>query len=417
MRAPQQRVSVPREIWILVCAALLIALGFGLVAPVLPQYALSFDVGVAAASAIVTVFALTRLSFAPVTGPLMARFGERRTYVLGLTITAVSSLLCGFAGSYTELMIWRGLGGIGSVTFTVASMGLMVRLSPPEARGRMSALYGSAFVLGNICGPLLGSVLSGFGFRVPFFIYAAMLFCALTVVLVFLRGIDGGRDLDRDAEGSPGRPGDPGRLGSRSRRAVDDRPQYTFGEAIADPVYRGLLATGFANGWSNWGVRISLVPLLAAATPSLGVAMAGPALTVYAIGTAVAQQFSGRFVDAVGRRPVMMTGLLLSGVSTLVFGWATALPVFLALSGLAGVAAALIQPAMQAMAADLIGADRNGGSALSGYSMAGDLGAITGTLGAGIVAQTLGFGWAFFATGLVLILATLPWLRLRGIAT
>lgn len=393
MRAPQQRVAVPREIWILVCAALLIALGFGLVAPVLPQYALSFDVGVAAASAIVTVFALTRLSFAPVTGPLMARFGERRTYVLGLTITAVSSLLCGVSGSYTELMIWRGLGGIGSVTFTVASMGLMVRLSPPEARGRMSALYGSAFVLGNICGPLLGSLLVGFGFRVPFFIYAGMLFCALTVVLIFLRGLDGPRETR------------------------DERPRFTFGEAIADPVYRALLATAFANGWSNWGVRISLVPLLAAAAPTLGVAVAGPALTAYAIGTAVAQQFSGRFVDALGRRPVMMTGLLLSGASTLVFGWATALPVFLVLSTLGGVAAALIQPAMQAMVADLIGTDRNGGSALSGYSMSADLGAITGTLGAGIVAQTLGFGWAFFATGVVLFLAALPWFRLRRVAT
>ena len=37
---------IPREIWILVSAAFIIALGFGLIAPILPQYARSFDVGV-----------------------------------------------------------------------------------------------------------------------------------------------------------------------------------------------------------------------------------------------------------------------------------------------------------------------------------------------------------------------------------
>ncbi|WP_300078922.1 MFS transporter, partial [Propioniciclava sp.] len=116
---PVSRAQIPKEIWVLVAAALLIALGFGLVAPVLPQYAASFDVGVAAASAIVTVFAVTRLAFAPATGPLMARFGERWTYVAGLFVVALSSLGCAFAQGYWDLLFWRGLGGLGSVTFTV----------------------------------------------------------------------------------------------------------------------------------------------------------------------------------------------------------------------------------------------------------------------------------------------------------
>ena len=46
-------------------AALMIALGFGLVSPVLPQFARSFDVTIAAASFVVSAFALARLVFAP----------------------------------------------------------------------------------------------------------------------------------------------------------------------------------------------------------------------------------------------------------------------------------------------------------------------------------------------------------------
>ncbi len=390
---PVSRAQIPKEIWVLVAAALLIALGFGLVAPVLPQYAASFDVGVAAASAIVTVFAVTRLAFAPATGPLMARFGERWTYVAGLFVVALSSLGCAFAQGYWDLLFWRGLGGLGSVTFTVASMGLMVRLAPPAARGRTSGLYGSAFLLGNITGPILGSLLAGFGFRIPFLIYAAMLFAAITVVLVFLRGA-GGREISEDA-----------------------RPRFLLADALRNPVYKALLVTGFANGWTNFGVRISLIPLMAAAVPTIGVAMSGMALTVYALANAIAQQFSGRFVDALGRRPVLMLGLLVSGLANLVFGWSTTVPLYLGLSAVAGVGASMIMPAMQAQMGDLIGADRNGGSALSTYSMAGDLGSIGGTLLAGLIAQFLGFGWAFVATGSVLLLSTVPWIVLgrRGV--
>ena len=51
------RPPIPREIRVLIAAAFVIAIGFGLVAPVLPAYARSFDVGVAAASVIVSAFA------------------------------------------------------------------------------------------------------------------------------------------------------------------------------------------------------------------------------------------------------------------------------------------------------------------------------------------------------------------------
>ena len=381
------REPIPREIWVLVAAALLIALGFGLIAPVLPQFAASFDVGYGAASAIVTVFALARMLFAPGAGALIARFGERWMYIAGLAGVAASSFLCAAAQGYWDLLVWRGLGGIGSVTFSVASMGLLVRLSPVQARGRMSALYGSAFLIGNICGPILGSFLVGFGYRLALFIYGVSVSIAILVVVLFLR--------------------DP----AAAESSDDARPRVTLHEVWQLPHYRALLASGFANGWSTFGVRIALVPLMASALPTLGAPMAGFALTLFAIGNVIGQQFTGRMVDAVGRRPVLMTGLLISGFSTLVFGWAEMLPVFVGLSLVGGVGASMIQPASQAMMADIIGSNRNGGQALSVFSMAGDLGAIVGTLLAGFIADAFGFGWAFFLTRAPLLLSIIPWYR------
>lgn len=390
--APATRVPVPREIWVLVTAAFVIALGFGIIAPILPQYAASFDVGVAAASAIVTVFALARMVFAPAAGSLISRLGERWMYIAGLAVVAASSFLCAVAVGYWDLLLWRGLGGLGSVTFTVSSMGLIVRLAPPTARGRTSALYGSAFLLGNIIGPILGTFLAVLGYRVAFAIYGGTVVVALLVVLVFLR--------------EP--PKDP---------AVQDvRPRMVLSEAMALPDYRALLVSGFANGWATFGVRIALVPLMAAHVPTIGAPMAGIALTLMAVGNVIAQQLTGRMVDALGRRPVLMVGLLVTGLTTLVFGWAVSLPVFLGLSLLTGVGASMIQPASQAMLADIIGSDRNGGQALSTFSMSTDLGSIAGTLLAGLIADVFGFGWAFFITGCMVLLAIGPWWRLRASA-
>jgi DHA1 family multidrug resistance protein-like MFS transporter len=91
------REQLPRDIKVMLAAAFLIALGFGLVAPVLPQFATTFDVGATAAAVIVSIFAFMRLVFAPAGGALIGRLGERPVYVAGLLIVAASTAACAFA--------------------------------------------------------------------------------------------------------------------------------------------------------------------------------------------------------------------------------------------------------------------------------------------------------------------------------
>lgn len=381
---------IPGEIWVLVAAAVTIALGYGIIAPVLPQFAQSFDVGLTAASGIVAAFSVMRLVFAPASGRLIQRFGERRMYLIGLSMVALSTALVAFAQNYVQALIFRGLGGIGSVTFTVAATGLIVRLSPPAMRGRTASLYSTAFLLGNICGPILGAALLGFGYRVIFLSYAFALVAAVLVVAVFLR------EKQNAATG-----------------AGDERPIMPLAQAWASPAYRATIVATMANGWTNFGVRVALLPLMAAALPTLGAALAGIALTLFALANALAQQLTGRLVDARGRRPMVVLGLALSGAATLGFGWATEPAPFLALTALAGVGAAFLGPALQATLGDVIGTERRGGPAIAASSMAADVGSIAGTLLTGLLADTLGFGPAFAVTGMVMFAALVPWLRIR----
>lgn len=377
---------LPSDIRVMLVAAFLIALGFGLVAPVLPQFATTFGVDATAAAVIVSIFAFMRLVFAPVGGLLIGRLGERPIYVAGLLIVAASTAACAFAQDYWQLLIFRGLGGVGSVMFTVASMALVIRLAPPKSRGRVSGAYAGAFLIGNVCGPVLGGLLAGFGLRVPFLAYAAALVVAAVVVQTRLSHVPAGQ------------------------RSKDGKlPELTFTEALQLGPYRAVLASSFANGWATFGVRMATVPLFATAALGAGAGAAGLALAVFAAGNAVALTFSGRLTDSIGRKPLILAGLVVTGLATGSIGLTHTLPWFLAASILAGVGAGMLGPAQQAATADIIGQDRSGGRALAAFQMTSDIGAIVGPILTGIVAVQLGYGWAFGITGGVLLLGALCW--------
>ncbi|KGN34162.1 MFS transporter permease [Knoellia sinensis KCTC 19936] len=388
--APVERARIPREIWVLVASAFVIALGFGLITPVLPQFAQSFGVGATASAIVVSAFAFFRLIFAPAGGSLIVRLGERPIYLAGLLIVAASTAATAFASTYWQLLVFRGLGGIGSVMFTVSATALVVRLAPPEIRGRVSSAYGSAFLIGGIGGPAVGGALGGLGLRVPFLVYAAALVLAAALVALFIS-----KDALRPAPDAP------------------VLPVMTAREGWKDSAYRAGLASGFANGWANFGVRNAILPLFVAANIGKEPWLAGAVLAIYAGANAVGMNVAGRLSDRVGRRPFIIGGLAVAGVATAATGLATTLSVLVVLSVIAGLGSGALNPAQQASMADVVGRDRNGGPALAAFQMSADAGAIVGPIIAGALVDSGSFAIAFGVTGLLSLLATIPWSKAR----
>lgn len=380
----------PREIWVLVAASFLIAIGFGLVAPALPTFATSFDVGITAASVVVSAFAFMRLAFAPVSGRLVTAFGERPIYLWGILIVAVGSLACAFATSYWQLLVFRALSGIGSTMFTVSAVGLLIRMAPEHLRGRVSGLWATSFLLGSIAGPALGGGLVVVSLRAPFLFYGV----ALLVVVVFVWAL-----LRRSTLAARTEPG--------------DTPAVTVRQALRHSAYRAALATNFANGWTVIGIRVSLIPLFVTAALHQPDSFAGIALAVFAVGDAVILQFSGKLADTLGRKPLAITGLGLLAAGTVLLGLSGSPWMFLAASLLAGIGAGTLNPAQNATLADVLGAKARGGTVLAGFQMAADVGAILGPLAAGLVAEHGSYSLGFGLTGAVAVIALLMWLPAR----
>jgi MFS family permease len=358
-----------------------------LVAPVLPAFARSFDVSIAAATMVVSAFAVMRLAFAPATAPLLRRLGERPVYLAGLLIVAASMLACAFAQSYWQLLVLRALGGVGSVMFTVSAMSLVIRISPPAIRGRVSGVYSSSFVLGSIVGPLIGGALAGLGYRAPFVVYAAALVVATIVVAVALRHAEAVGD------------------------ATDERSGPGVREALTDGEYRAILVTSVVYGWM-FAMRVTLVPLFFTDVLDQSVSMAGFALAAYAAGDVAVMIPAGRASDRLGRRPFLISGMVVLAASTAVLGMSDSVVVAFIATAIAGAGTGLVAPVIQATVADVLYGGR-GGTALSTYQMAQDSGTIAGPVIAGVIADRFGFGPAFWLTAALSAVVALIWVVTR----
>lgn len=379
---------LPRQIWFLAGGAFLIAIGFGLVSPALPVFARSFDVGITAASLVISVFAVSRLVFAPGAGALVARIGELRVYMIGLATVAVTSALTAFATEYWHLLAVRLVGGVGSTMFTISALSLLLRLAPPDMRGRAAGLWATGFLLGSIIGPLAGGALVVISLRAPFLVYAAVLVVVVALSAVLLRG--SGQEPTPEAGAVP-------------------VPEVGFRQALRHPAYRAALVSNFGVGWAVFGARIALVPLVVVEALGQSSGWAGIALAAFAAGNALTLTIAGRVTDRIGRRPPLLLGLAVAAGGTALLGVVSEPWLFLVVSVVAGLGSGLVNPPLQASVGDVIGGGGRGGTVLAGFQMASDTGAILGPVLAGLLAETVGFGPAFTVTGGVLVLGLVAW--------
>ena len=385
---PATRKTFPFEVWALVAGGFTVALGYGVVAPAIPQFAKAFDVSNLAASAIVSAFALMRLVSAPLAGWLVSRFGERRIYTIGILIVALSTGACALAASYPQLIVLRGLGGIGSAMFSIAATALLVKVSPVEARGRVASINSAGFLLGGLLGPVFGALVASFGIRAPFVFYFITLVAAATIVSVALRGSKV--------------------AGVAVPRLASDLEPLPLREALRLPEFRALLFSVFSFGWSSFGVRVSVVPLFVAAALGGDASVAAWVLAAYAAGNALLIFPAGRWTDRLGRKPLLIIGMAIMTLGYLVFPASPTVGLAMACMFVAGAGSALANPAQQAVLADVVG-KRPGGTVVAAYSMSADLGGVLGPLIAGAIVDLAGFGWAFAATAALLVVALSFW--------
>jgi MFS family permease len=386
VRLPTSARGLPRETYVLALVAFCVALGFGIVVPAVPLFALEFGVGTTAAGAVVSAFALMRLLSGLAGGRLVDRVGERAALLTGLGVVAVSSLLAGLAVSYPQLLVLRAVGGIGSAVFTISATSLLLRVASAAQRGQTQSIYRGGFLIGGIIGPAFGGAVIGWSIRAPFFLYAGTLLLAAVVAATML-------------------PKPPPVL-----EPLTEAPTRTsLATALASPAYRAALAGNFAVGFSVLGVRSTVVPLLVVQGLDLAPVWIGVAFTVAALVQAALLLPAGRAVDEVGRRPTLVLGGLLTAASLVALATASGLVTLLLAMTVFAAGASLLSVAPAAIVGDVV--QGKGGTAIAVWQMTSDLGAVIGPVLAGLLIDRTSFATSLLVTAAVVAVCALQGLR------
>ncbi|GMA16517.1 DHA2 family efflux MFS transporter permease subunit [Deinococcus metallilatus] len=119
---------------------------------------------------VTTAYLLTNTALVPIYGKLSDLYGRKPVLMIGIAIFLLGSALCGlsgeaflgnlFGGGMMQLVVFRGLQGIGAAALGSVAFAIVADLFEPVDRPRYQGLFGAVFGLSSVIGPLLGGFLT-----------------------------------------------------------------------------------------------------------------------------------------------------------------------------------------------------------------------------------------------------------------
>jgi len=161
-------------------------LGFGILIPILPTFATKvLHVDEMAIGIAIAIYSLVQFFFNPIFGELSDKHGRKPMIVISLFINAIGYVIFAFTSSFLLLIISRIVAGIGGSSIGVAQA-YIADITTKENRSKGMGLIGAAFGLGFVFGPLIGGLLSKYGYMVTGFASGGFSILAFVLTLLLL---------------------------------------------------------------------------------------------------------------------------------------------------------------------------------------------------------------------------------------
>lgn len=261
--------------------------------PALPEIAGDLG-GMQLMPVVVTAYVAAVTTALPVYGVLGDRFGRKRMLLVALAMFVLGALACTLVASFPPFVAARVVQGLGGGGLMVGAQAALGEIVSPRDRGRYLGLFGVAYVVPAVVGPLAGGLLvSAASWRWIFFIHVPVGLLAFVLLVVTLR-----------------------------LRPATEQRRGSFARAVAVFQKRGVLVPillSFTVGFALLGT-ISYVPSFARIGLGMTAIQAGFVVTSLMGGAIMTMTISGRLITKTGhyrRYPIAGTAVMAAGALTL----------------------------------------------------------------------------------------------------
>ena len=367
-----------RRLAVLIAVNFVDMIGFMIVLPLLPFYALKLHATPETIGAMIASFSVAQLVSAPLWGRVSDRYGRRPALLIGLSASAIAYVVFGFAQSTWLLFASRIVQGAGGGTTGVAQAYVADTVEPRD-RARALGWLSAATSAGVMVGPVVGSAAAHFGRAAPGLI--AALLC-LTNVFFAWRWLP----ESRKEQSGPARP----------RRPLW-HPAWSVVRHPFEPVARFIWI--YAVGMLAFSSMTSVVALYLGAEFAIDEKTIGYVfLYIGVLSFVMRSLLLGPIVDRIGESWAMRIGTLLLIAGLLIYPLPRSLGLLAVVIPLVPIGTALLFPATTSLMSRQSDPAELGTTMGVAQTFAG-LARVAAPLLATTAFQRLGHGWPFYIAG------------------
>ena len=370
-----------------VFASLISRLGYQMArSPVLPAFAADLGAGPELLGVIIAASTITGVFFKLPAGALSDVLGRKRMMVLGAVFFAIPPFFYPLVSDPYSLLALRFVHGFATAVFSPVAAAYVASLGEARRGGRLG-WYASMNDIGATGGPMIGGFILYFTASFPITYLTAGVLGVLTLIVVLLLP-------EIDPAGRP--------AGKATGQRLAEFRQGIREVLSAPPI---LIASGIeAVMYFGYAAFLGFLPIYAKRA-GLNDAEIALVLGAQLVTAMVVKPVAGKLSDRLGRKPVIVLGLLFCAAALPIVFRSEAFTTFALMSAVLGVGVGAVTPVTNALIADLASAKRLG-AAMGVFGTVFDFGEAMGPIVAGFLIGSLGYASTFDVLAAATIAAT-----------
>lgn len=314
-----------KTILIIALIAVVNALGYGIIIPVLYSYSIRFGLSDFQNGLLFAIFSFCQFIATPIIGRLSDKYGRKPLLVVSLIGTALSFFMTAFAPSALFLFLARALDGITAGNIPVAAA-VISDSTDMKDRARGFGIIGAAFGFGFVFGPAIAAFTVGINAALPFIIAGVVSVIAVFITWVFLPETN--KHIGQVVHG---------KLFDFPKLAMAIRDEYTGMTLLISFLF------SLAFGMFIFGFQPFSVKIMGLSSNEISVIF-----TIFGVVGLITQAFLlGKFTKRFGEKRMFIVSLALTGIAFIGIFVTTTLPFFIATSILLSFGNSFLNPLVQ----------------------------------------------------------------------